>query len=83
MSVASRLEFEETVWRKREPAVLYGLDLGRAPSTWTPEYLGRQVGSQTVKVHVSPEPCMNFLKKNFIYRQVKAPVTGMSTYFLY
>ena len=60
----------EDVLKKREPAVLRGLDLGTATDLWTPEYLGHRVGSQAVKVHVSPDPCMNFLTKNFVYRQV-------------
>ncbi len=68
--MCSRADFEENVRDKREPAVLKGLDLGRAPEAWTPEYLGDAVGNQIVKVHVSPEPCMNFLSKNFVYRYI-------------
>jgi len=69
-TVTSDFSFEEDVLKKREPAVLRGLDLGNATDLWTPEYLGQRVGNRACKVHVSPDPCMNFLTKNFVYRQV-------------
>ena len=62
------VEFQEKVWSKREPAILCGLDLGKAQDLWSPEYLSNQVGSQPVKVHVCPEPQMDFITKNFVYR---------------
>ena len=64
------VEFQEKVLRERIPTILCGLDLGRAPDLWTPDYLSQKVGSQTVKVHVCPEPKMDFMRKNFVYRSV-------------
>ena len=62
-------QFHALVYPTRQPAVLRGVPLGRAPSLWTPDYLAGQCGDQPVKVHVSPVPQMDFIQKNFVYRQ--------------
>ena len=62
-------QFHALVYPTRQPAVLRDVPLGRAPSLWTPDYLAGQCGDQPVKVHVSPVPQMDFIQKNFVYRQ--------------
>ena len=64
-------QFHELVYRTRRPAVLRGAPLGAAPSLWTPRYLAEKCGERPVKVHVSPVPQMDFIRKNFVYRRVQ------------
>lgn len=63
-------EFHSTVYPTRRPTILRGVSLGPAPSLWTPSYLAEKCGSLPVKIHVSPVPQMDFINKNFVYRQV-------------
>ena len=63
-------QFHTLVYPTRQPAVLRGVPLGPATSLWTPDYLCEKCGDLPVKVHVSPVPQMDFIKKNFIYRHV-------------
>ena len=65
-------EFHSTVYPTRRPTILRGISLGSAPSLWTPSYLAEKCGGLPVKVHVSPVPQMDFIKKNFVYRQVSS-----------
>lgn len=68
VNVATKEDFMTKVYIKRRPAVLKGIELGSAPSLWTPDYLCRKCGERAVKVHVTPVPRMDFIRKNFIYR---------------
>lgn len=61
-------QFHDQVYPARRPAVLRGVPLGPAPSLWTPDYLCGKCGERPVKVHVSPVPQMDFIRKNFVYR---------------
>lgn len=60
--------FESEVTPKREPALLRGLEIGRAREKWTPEYLAEYGGERTVKIHVCPTGKMDFIHKNFAYK---------------
>lgn len=60
--------FESEVIPKREPALLRGLEIGRAREKWTPEYLAENGGERTVKIHVCPSGKMDFIHKNFTYK---------------
>jgi hypothetical protein len=46
-----------------------GLDIGQAPWTWTPSYLAALdgVSEKLVSVHVSRDPKLDFVRKNFKY----------------
>ncbi|KAG8227587.1 hypothetical protein J437_LFUL000687 [Ladona fulva] len=61
-------DFLEHVNVQRKPAILRGIDIGPCVDIWSPEYLGEKVGNMPVKVHVSPNPKMDFIKKNFSYK---------------
>lgn len=43
-------------------------DLGPCITKWNIDYLKSLVKSKPVKIHVSENECMDFLKKNFLYR---------------
>jgi len=60
--------FHQRISPKREPAVLRNLDIGEDWKNWTSEYLANKIGDVPVKIHVSPVPQMDFLKKNFLYK---------------
>jgi len=60
--------FLNTLYPMRKPLVLRGLDIGSAPSKWTPAYLSSVVDDHPIKIHVSPVAQMDFLKKNFLYK---------------
>ncbi len=66
--LSTKEEFHSTVYPARRPAILRGIDLGRAPGLWTPDYLCQHCGSQPVKVHVCPVAQMDFINKNFAYK---------------
>ena len=66
--VSTKEDFMTKVYCKRIPMVLKGIDLGDAPSLWTPDYLCRKCGEKAVKVHVTPVSRMDFIRKNFVYR---------------
>ena len=70
-------QFHELVYPARRPAVLRGAPLGRAPSLWTPGYLAEKCGERPVRVHVSPVPQMDFIRKNFVYRRVTEHIQSM------
>lgn len=44
------------------------MDIGSCVKKWTWDYLKEMCGSKSVKVHVSSNPKMDFIKKNFLYR---------------
>ena len=79
--VDSSEQFHAQIYPSRRPAVLRGVPLGAAPSLWTPEYLSEKVGERLVKVHVSPVPQMDFVRKNFVYRRAW-PITKNTEYYL-
>ncbi|GAB1602796.1 tRNA wybutosine-synthesizing protein 5-like [Argonauta hians] len=60
--------FQNELYPKRVPMVLRGFDLGPCTDKWTVEYLTSQAGDKNVTVHVSENPQMDFLNKNFLYR---------------
>ncbi|MFT7815046.1 tRNA wybutosine-synthesizing protein 5 isoform X1 [Arapaima gigas] len=60
--------FLRDIYPTRRPAVLKGVSLGPCCDRWTVEYLAERGGPKDVKVHVSAEPRMDFLHKNFLYR---------------
>lgn len=60
--------FESEVIPKREPALLRGLEIGRAREKWTPEYLAENGGERPVKIHVCSTGKMDFIHKNFTYK---------------
>lgn len=62
--------FLERVYPTKRPAILRGIDLGRAPHLWTVDHLCAKCGSRPVKVHVCPMPQADFIKKNFAYKCV-------------
>lgn len=64
----TREEFLGEICPGRKPAVLRGLDLGSCTTKWTVEYLCERLGDAPVKVHVAPQPCLDFVSKNFAYR---------------
>ena len=61
--------FNEGPASHRIPAVLSGLDIGQAPWKWTPAYLANLggVADKLVSVHVSDDPKLDFVRKNFKY----------------
>ncbi|KAM8856618.1 LOW QUALITY PROTEIN: tRNA wybutosine-synthesizing protein 5 [Spinachia spinachia] len=60
--------FLRDIYPKRRPAVLRGSCLGPCLEKWTVEYLGERGGDKEVKIHVSTQPQMDFLHKNFAYK---------------
>ena len=50
----------------RRPAVIRGCPLGQCLS-WTPDYLVEKLSGTSRPVHVTSDPKMNFIKKNFSY----------------
>ena len=63
-------EFKKKAGTSRKPYLLKKLNIGPAPSLWTPEYLRDRCGERSVRVHVTPVTLMDFMKKNFLYRYV-------------
>uniref|UniRef100_A0A9J7X4Z9 tRNA wybutosine-synthesizing protein 5 n=2 Tax=Cyprinus carpio TaxID=7962 RepID=A0A9J7X4Z9_CYPCA len=63
-----RETFLRDIYPLRRPAVLKRVPLGPCVRAWTVSYLAQKGGDREVKVHVSPEPRMDFLHKNFVYR---------------
>jgi tRNA wybutosine-synthesizing protein 5 len=53
---------------KREPFILRDFDLGPCLNKWSVDYLKKQIGQKSVKIHVSAVSDMDFLRKNFLYR---------------
>lgn len=53
---------------QRRPVVLKRVPIGPCVRAWTASFLAEKGGDREVKVHVSPEPRMDFLHKNFVYR---------------
>lgn len=56
------------IFPRREPAVLRGVPVGLCTSLWDKDYLCTRGGYRDVKVHVSQDRHMDFMKKNFLYR---------------
>ncbi|KAG1653659.1 tRNA wybutosine-synthesizing protein 5 [Nymphon striatum] len=55
----------------RKPVILRGLNIGICKQKWSLEYLKENAEDVDVKVHVTTEPNMSFIKKNFAYRSLK------------
>ena len=70
--VSSPEDFQSLVYSSRKPCVLKELDIGRASSLWTADYLREKCGERSVRVHVTPETKMDFINRNFVYRSVAA-----------
>ena len=51
--------------RMHEPAILRGVDLGRATTEWTFQYLCENGPEQLVSAHVCESPVMTFRPRNF------------------
>ncbi|KAM9365035.1 tRNA wybutosine-synthesizing protein 5 [Pholidichthys leucotaenia] len=64
----NREVFLRDVYPQRCPALLRGVSLGPCVKKWTPDYLRVKGGDKDVKIHVSTEPKMDFLHKNFVYK---------------
>lgn len=63
------LAVSEEITSVREPAIVRGLDIGRARTLWKDiDYLAKQCSSKQVRVHASPTPYMDFISKNFSYK---------------
>ncbi|XP_023679605.2 tRNA wybutosine-synthesizing protein 5 isoform X1 [Paramormyrops kingsleyae] len=60
--------FLREIYTMRRPALMKGVALGSCCDKWTVDYLADRGGAKPVTVHVSPEPRMDFLHKNFLYR---------------
>lgn len=60
--------FLRDIYPQRKPAVLRGSCLGPCLQKWTVEYLRDRGGDKEVKIHVSAQPQMDFLHKNFAYK---------------
>ena len=67
----SEEEFISRFYSSREPCILKGVDIGAAPGLWSGEYLIDRLGNEEkeVKIHVCPHRHMDFINKNFLYRQ--------------
>jgi tRNA wybutosine-synthesizing protein 5 len=50
------------------PAVIRGADFGQCLREWSPNYLRNKLNDSLVSVHVSSEPKLDFIKKNFSYK---------------
>ncbi|XP_076824266.1 tRNA wybutosine-synthesizing protein 5-like [Clavelina lepadiformis] len=66
----SEKEFQEEFELKRKPCVFKGMDIGPCMRKWSVNYLCEKGGSKMATVHVSDTPQMNFITKNFLYRQL-------------
>ena len=60
--------FMDSLYPLRLPVVMRGINIGEAPSKWTPSYLSSVIGDIPIKIHVSPVDKMDFTKKNFLYK---------------
>jgi tRNA wybutosine-synthesizing protein 5 len=61
--------FALEVYPRRKPVVLCGLDLGDAPSKWTPDYLATTTPSKRqASVHVCPDERLSFVDRNFVFK---------------
>ena len=56
----------------REPCVMTGLDIGPAPWTWSPAHVASVPGvrESEVSVHVSDTPHLDFVRKNFKFKNM-------------
>ncbi|CAF0771491.1 unnamed protein product [Didymodactylos carnosus] len=52
---------------KRYPFILHNFDIGPCRQKWTCDYLASKIGSKPVRIHVSQEPILDFVRKNFTY----------------
>lgn len=53
---------------ERKPFVIRNYDIGPCSQLWTHEYLSKKVGNAPIKIHVSSDGRMDFVKKNFLYK---------------
>ena len=68
VTLACPEDFITTIYPSRQPCVLHGMDVGVATGKWTSDYLAERCGDKQVKIHVSPDSSMDFIKKNFSYK---------------
>ena len=68
----SPTEFRSGPVSSREPCVLTGLDIGPAPWLWSPQHLATKpaVAAADVSVHVSETPHLDFVRKNFKFKNI-------------
>ncbi|CAF1448656.1 unnamed protein product [Rotaria sordida] len=52
---------------KRYPFILHKFDIGACQEKWTSDYLASKIGSKPVRIHVSQDDMMDFVRKNFTY----------------
>ncbi|GLH09717.1 Hypoxia-inducible factor 1-alpha inhibitor [Gryllus bimaculatus] len=64
----SEEKFTQQIYPRREPALIKGVDIGPCTKLWTRDYLSEKIGEVPVKVHVSTDPKMDFISKNFVYK---------------
>ena len=82
--------FKEFYYPKRLPVVLRGFDIGPCQDRWNVQYLSTVFGETPARIHVSPVPQMDFLKKNFQYKTLefdkllhRASIFKQEEYFLH
>ncbi|RWS19152.1 hypothetical protein B4U80_14987, partial [Leptotrombidium deliense] len=63
--------FFEHIYPKRIPALFKQINTGSAKDKWTVEYLSDALHSIPIKAHVSKEPKLDFISKNFSYKLMK------------
>lgn len=61
--------FVNEIYPKRIPVILRNFNIGSCIDKWTLDYLSDQIKEQ-VKVHVSTQKRMDFIRKNFVYRSM-------------
>jgi tRNA wybutosine-synthesizing protein 5 len=62
--------FNIILFFKRYPFILHKFDIGSCQDRWTTDYLANKIGSKPVRIHVSQDPMMDFVRKNFTYEYV-------------
>ncbi|GAB6021851.1 hypothetical protein CHUAL_004423 [Chamberlinius hualienensis] len=68
LNITNEDDITSDIFNKRKPVVMRGLDIGTCVKNWTPDYLAEKMGNINVKVHVTTNPQMDFIKKNFSYK---------------
>jgi len=66
-------QFKQDIYLKRTPCLLRSLNIGEATNQWTVEYLKEAAGDKHVQVHVSATPHLDFINKNFVYKNLSFP----------
>jgi len=58
------------LFHKRYPFILKHVDIGPCQEKWTSDYLAKKIGPKPVRIHVSQDSMMDFVRKNFTYEYV-------------